>query len=370
MNNNGHKNKKVGIITFHRAINYGAVLQVYALQEKIKELGAEAVILDYRNNLLEKKHKKRRLSECKSIKDYIRYFLLYKNYNKKFDKFRSFSDEFLNLSKKYDNFDELKKDSESYNDFICGSDQVWNHSITNFDTAYFLDFTKTIAKRNSYAASFGIKSIPDEYKDKYNELLKKFNKMSIREKQGAKIIEEVTQRESEVVLDPTFLISKNDWNKIAYDNLIEDKYILVYAFGGSKHIMSLAEKLSKKTGFKIVAINNNYKKSSNVEYLKSVGPREWLGLFKNAEYILTNSFHGTAFSINFNKEFFTEFLPESHGVNSRLEDILELFNLKHRQILSDNVEICDTNIDFTQVNKILGNERKKSVEFLQKIIDE
>lgn len=367
MNNKAEK-QKIGMISFHRAINYGAILQVYALQEKVNELGAECTILDYRNEKLESHHKEMKLSDCKEIKDYIIYFLLHKNYNEKFHAFRNFSYKYLNMSKPYYSAKELEKVEDEYDRFITGSDQVWNFSISNLDPAYFLSFNKGAFKKNSYAASFGVNSLPEKYKDKYYNLLKEFNYLSVREQQGAKIISKLFRKDVQVVLDPTLLISKEEWFKLSKDYFSKNKYILVYAFGGSKNIMDLAKNISKKTGYKVVWISNTYKKSINIKYVKSAGPEEFLGLFKNAEYIITNSFHGTALSINFNKQFFTELLPESKGTNSRMEDILELFKLENRIITSSNSSVIDIPIDYTEVNRILKTERKRSIDFLKCIV--
>jgi len=361
--------KRIGIITYHRAINYGAVLQAYALQKKIKELGAECVILDYRNQKLENKHKKKGFFDCKKIKDFANYLLLAKNHNTKYDKFRKFAKNYLEISEPLYSLNDLKAIEEKYDRFITGSDQVWNYKINDMDVAYFLDFTKEKSKKATYAASFGISSIPNEYRQRYYNLLRDFDNILIREKQGVDIIRELLCKEAKVVLDPTLLVSKEEWYSLAKGNQFNrKKYILVYAFGGSKYIMDLAKNISKQTGYQIICISNTYKKSINTKYVKSAGPEEFLGLFKNAEYIVTNSFHGTAFSINFNKQFFTELLPESHGTNSRLQDILDLFDLRHRQILSSNINISDTQIDYSKVNKILTTERKKSLSYLERIV--
>jgi len=192
----------------------------------------------------------------------------------------------------------------------------------------------------------------------------------IREKQGADIIRELLSRESQLVLDPTLLISKEEWHSLAKENYsVSERYILVYAFSGSKNIMDFAKNISKKTGHKIVWISNTYKKSMNIKYVKSAGPEEFLGLFINAEYIITNSFHGTAFSINLNKQFFTEMLLDTSGVNSRLEDILELFGLENRIVTSCDAGIIDTPIDYKEVNRILETEREKSVSLLRSTIE-
>lgn len=360
---------KVGIISYHRVINYGALLQVYALQEKIKELGAECEIIDYRNKILEDKHKKMKFSECKSIKDYIRYFMLGKCHNKKFNKFRNFSEKYLNTSETCYTKEDLKILFEKYTKVITGSDQVWNHNINGLDDAYYLDFLSDKKKKNSFSASFGYKILPDDYKETYKNLLKDYNMLSVREKHGADIIEDLLRYRPSVVLDPTMLKIKEEWFDFANEYKNKDKYILIYGFSGKNYMMDLAKNIAKKTGYQIVIIQNNYLPSFNIKYEKTAGPKDFLGIFKNAEYILTNSFHGTAFSINLNKEFFTELLPESTKVNSRLEHVLNLFNLEDRKITGSNPDIIENKINYTEVNKKLNNERMKSVQFLKEIID-
>ncbi|WP_157967376.1 polysaccharide pyruvyl transferase family protein [Paraliobacillus zengyii] len=359
---------KVGIITFHRAINYGAVLQVFALQEKLSELGAEPYVLDYRNSTLEQHHKKMKLSDSRGIKEFIIFMMLKKNYNKKFNAFREFSSKYLNVSGPYYNLKDLEKADVIYDKFITGSDQVWNYTINNLDHAYFLPFTKDNSKKNSYAASFGVNIIPEEKKEEYYMLLKDFNTLLVRENQGAEIIDQLLNKNVGVVLDPTLLITKDKWLEIAKDS-VNDRYILVYAFGGSKNIMEFAKKVANKKGYKIIVISSTYKSIiQNVEYVKTAGPEQFLGLFKNAEYVITNSFHGTVFSINLNKQFFTEFLPDSVGTNSRMEDVLELFNLKDRQLLNSDSSIAERLIDYKKVNQILEIERDKSIFLLKNII--
>jgi len=368
MKNEGKK-RRVGIITYHRAINYGAILQAYALQKKIKDLGFKCVILDYRNKRLENRHKKKGISDCKNIKDFIRFILLSKNDNVKRNKFREFLDTYFQLSDPLYNLNDLKKCENEYDKFITGSDQVWNYRINDMDPAYFLAFTKDRSKKVSYAASFGLNNIPSKYKSKYHELLSNINTILIREKQGANIIKELLSKEPKVVLDPTLLVTKEEWYRLAKRSYFGGKkYILIYAFGSSRNIINLANNISKKTGYKIIQISNTWRIDTRIKYVKSAGPVEFLGLFKNAQYIITNSFHGTAFSINFNKQFFTEMLPESTGVNSRLEDILELFGLKDRIITSNDTNMINRTIDYNKVNKILDTERQKSLEMLRKLI--
>lgn len=360
---------KIGIITYHRAINYGAILQTFALHSKLKEIGEKNHILDYRNIKLEKDHAKKNIKELKTPKDLARYFLLYRNYNKKHDKFRSFLDNYLELSEPIFTIEKLKESEKEYTLFITGSDQVWNYKINDKDPAYFLSFVQDKSKKKSYAASFGLGKIPEEYKHQYKNLLNDFDSLLIREKQGVKIIKDLLSRESSVVLDPTMLLSQKQWlTSLGLDKTksyyLNKKYILVYAFAGETNIKKLAINISMRTGYKILWISTTYKHSVKIKYIKTAGPEEFISLFSNAEYIITNSFHGTAFSINFNKEFFTEMLPESSGVNSRLEDILELFGLQERMITSSDADVIDSRIDYDKVNLRLKEERDKSLSLL------
>lgn len=360
--------KKIGIVTYHRPINYGAILQAYALQKKIKECGVECDIIDYRNQTLEKRHKKKKLIEAKSFKQFIRDVVLLKNYNLKYVKFRKFTEMNLTLSRPFNDFKELSGIEDLYDKFVVGSDQVWNYKINKMDHVYLLSFVKEKLKKASYAASFGVDNIPECYRDKYIQSLKDFDKISVREKQGSQIIRDLISKECDVVLDPTLLLSKEEWHEVAEDNIDnDDKYILVYAYGDSKNIMELAKNISKKTSYKIIRILSTYKKSLKIKYIKSAGPGEFLGLFKNAEYVITNSFHGTAFSINFNKQFYVELLPEREGTNSRIIDLLNLFHLQDRIITSISRVDLNQTIDYRNVNKLLNVEREKSYEFLRKI---
>lgn len=361
---------QVGIITYQRAVNYGAILQTYALQNVIKELGYDVKTIDYRNQILEDRHKKMKFSSIKGIKDLIKYFLLSKDVNKKHDKFRRFGDMYLNLSDPVYSQEDLARLEKEYDLFITGSDQVWNYKINGLDSNYFLDFVENKSKKRTYAASFGISEIPEELKQNYKDLLMDFNNILIREKQGAEIISDLLSKESQVVLDPTMLLTKDKWlTFIDSDINYNDKYILVYAFGNPKKIKELALEISIKTGFRILWISTTPKFSKKIKFIKSAGPEEFLTLFNNAEYIITNSFHGTAFSINFNKQFSTELLPETTGVNSRLEDILELFGLQERKILSTDSSIIESKIDYKKVNLKLEEEREKSISLLRDAIE-
>ncbi|MDD5416930.1 MAG: polysaccharide pyruvyl transferase family protein [Candidatus Aenigmarchaeota archaeon] len=361
--------KKIGILTYHRPLNYGAALQAYALQEKVKELGAKCAIIDYRNNILENRNRKLTLFTCKTIKELMLYILRGRSYNRKLKNFRGFGEKYFNLSSTCSTKEEVKGISSDFDKFICGSDQVWNHKINGFDEVYYLNFLENPEKKNSYAASFGFKQIPEEYKSRFYSLLKDYNKLSVREHQGAKIIEQLLGYSPQVVLDPTMLLTKEKWFEIIKPYEHNKKYILVYCFSHEDKVISLAKKIAKKTGYDVISILKPYTPHLGVKYEVELAPDEFLGLFKGAEYVVTNSFHGTAFSILFNKQFFTEFLPEQLGVNSRLEDILEIFGLKSRIITNDDPAVIENKINYDPVNRILEKEREKSTNFLKQIVE-
>lgn len=350
-----------GIITLHKSINYGAVLQTYALSQSVKKLipaENEVFVFDHVNAKIEKYESL--LNFGSNIKSFIlRTIMLPDNVRKKI-RFNSFSTRKLDLRPEYTDED----------CFIAGSDQIWNYNCTGCDKAYFLDFVKNPRNKNSYAASFGTDSVENRYRSELSGLLADFNKISVREIQGQRIIKSIAGRDVPVVLDPTLLLDAKEWEKAAAKTRPKSKYILFYTLMGSHSIYNFANELSKQTGLKIICITNTITaRLKNCRYQNGAGPSEWLSLFLNASYIVTNSFHGTAFAINFNKPFFTELLPPPAPVNSRLENLLDLFGLRGRQIIDGKNSNINEPIDYNRVNRILSEEKNKSIEYLKSIIE-
>ena len=352
----------IRIITFDKAINYGAVLQTYALYNKLKRLDSNTFVIDYENCYIKDaftvKRPPVRLGIGKFLDDLFYAIQLFFK-KAKFKRFRK-----RNLRYNEDKYDSKSK-------YITGSDQVWNYRLTDFDKAYFLDFVQDNSKKYSYAASFGFDVIPDEYLEEYKKLLMDFNRISVRENQGAAIIKKLTGKDVPVLLDPTFLKNKNEWLKMIKYKSYSKKYILMYLMVESKTIIEFAKKLSEEKGLELLYICDARNKSIKfAKYLRRVGPEEWINLFLDAEFIITNSFHGIAFSINFNKLFFTELLPEKFKVNSRIKNILDLFKLRDREIVNGKNNNVDKSIDYNKVNEILEKEKQKSIEYLKSIVEE
>ncbi len=364
---------KIGIITFHRALNYGAVLQAYALSETISQIDSavDAEVIDYRSPYIEGGYKPFTIVGETNIKNIIIALLTMRGRIVKRKKFDQFASKYVRISKKSYRREQLTEANEEYQSFITGSDQVFNDVCTGFDKSYFLDFVSQDLKKNSYAASFGFERIPNGLENDYKMLLQNFNRLSVREEAGKKIIYDLLGRESYLHIDPTFLLGKDEWSKVAVKPK-ETKYILVYLLQPSKTIFDFVDKLSKKTGCTPLLMHLHFFKPNGIKQIVTAGPDEFLGYFANAEYVVTNSFHGTAFSTIFNKKFFVEYQTTAAARNSRQKNLLQLLGLENRVISKDTeaelLNNLDAPIDYTNVEKIISKEREKSKDYLEQII--
>lgn len=354
--------KKIGVLTFQNAYNYGAVLQAYALKTVI---GESCDVINYHNEYFEQLEQS--FHKEKSIKRKIIKVFYKSKLDKRVERFEKFRKNFLIKQQPLIKDNELKNLNNKYNQFITGSDQVWNLNCSGGNKAYFLNFVNDIKKKNSYAASFGSESIDIESREITKSLLKEFNNISIREKSGQKIIKDLLGKDVPVVLDPTMLLTSNEWNNISKEINFNKKYILVYTVLNGDKIVDFAKIMSKITGLEIRCITTSLKPSFGIKCIRDAGPLEWLSLMENAEMVITNSFHGLAFSLIYNKNFYIELLPPPAQTNARIKELLEDLNLSHRVIKNvENIEIKD--IDYTKVNTRLNERRKESLNFLDKII--
>ena len=357
------KEINVGIITFHRAVNYGAVLQTYALQKALEKINVRSEVIDYRDNIIENRFK---FFYNKSLKRFVRDLLYYPVFSSKNKKFEFFLKNYIKTTDKIYTNNEQLKTLQDFDKYITGSDQVWNYKLTKWDKAYFLNFVKDNYKKCSYAASFGLNEIPSKEKDEYIKLLSQFNQISVRESKGAEIVYSLLKRRGMVDLDPTLLLDKKEWSSIAKIPKEKD-YILVFVMQKNDSTFKFAEELAKKKNCDIVYISDSLKRRVKAKYKYSVSPDEWLGYFLNAKYIITNSFHGLAFSINLNKDFFIELQREPATGNSRLENMLDTFNLRERLIVNAKNDNVDKKIDWNKVNKKMEECRQSSMSNLKKI---
>lgn len=355
---------KIGILSFQQAINYGAVLQLYALEIALKKLGHNVEIINYQSEKFTKEYKINHL-EHKIIGIFIQPVKL-----NKYKKFFDFTNKFLSLSKKVYTKDELMRLCEEYDYVIVGSDQVWNYELTNNDSTYLLDFV-TPEKRLSYAASFGLSKLDDKVKEIYKKYLNEFKYITVREKQGNIILKDLCNICSPIVLDPTMLIDRNEWNSMQNNCEYQKngrKFILIYCIAKSEKILRIAKILKEKTGFDIIDLNPRGIKRYLKNSAASAGPEDFVYLFQNAQYVLTNSFHGTAFSINLHKKFLVD-IDNKGNTNSRIVNILELFEMNDRILDDTAIEKMDREIEYNRVEEILKRERMKSITIINKMLE-
>jgi hypothetical protein len=260
------------------------------------------------------------------------------------------------------------KISGQYDIFIAGSDQVWNVKNTNNDYFYFLDFVNESVKKKSYAASFGFDEIPKEYVADYKKHLSSFSDISVRESQGALIIEKLLNIKVPVLLDPTLLLDKNEWTKLCKNRVKINNYILVFGVYFSSEIDCFVKELKRKTGCNVVVINDNVLDNLRSVRVCGIGPYEFIELFVKASYVVTNSYHGTAFSINFRKNFFVA-LQQSYAenTNSRINNLLDIFNLKDRIISGDSEQNCLAPVNYDNIDSKFDEERKHALNYLKNI---
>lgn len=335
---------KAGILTFHYAHHYGAQLQAYALMRAIRLLGVDCEIINYvrKDNIEGSSLFKKGLS-LRSVLSNLDTLLHYRSLKKRHDRFNSFVSGEMKLSEKfYGSYLELCDDPPVYDVYVCGSDQVWNPLIFSektYDPAFFADFAKS-GRRVAYAPSFGISSIPEDRREELAGYLEKFDCLSVREKQGEKIIGETAGREAVTVLDPTLLLTADEWGRLAavpetYGGYpIKDSgYILCYFITDARKYAEYVQAISEKFGLPVVSLCGSRRVVPQTKRkMLDCGPREFLGLFAGASVVCTDSFHGTVFSLIFEKEFysFEASKDPAKAVGSRQHNILEATGLLSR----------------------------------------
>lgn len=365
--------KKVGIITFHNSYNCGSMLQAYALQTILNSKKIDNEIIDFSNDGQRNVYSV--FDQRKNIKGFLRNMIIffYKDSIKNnFDSYEKFKKDNFILSKEiYKKEEELS--DKKYKTVITGSDQVWNITIEDGDKAYFLPWVNN-AKKVAYAPSFGAKNIlkysqtPDIYKNYLNN----FDALSIRENNGQKWIKDLIDKTVPVVLDPTLLLDKTDYDKIETSEIeIPEKYIFYYSPGYNRKINKLVSKISKKYKLPVIAFNkkNFVTKGmmfSNFRLPEIENPSVYLHLIKNATLVITTSFHGTIFSTIYKKRFWTIKNGGMFGDDDRVITLMDNLDLKDRLISMD----FDNNFDYLQeknyknYERLLHIMRQKSMAYL------
>lgn len=374
--------KTIGIITYHHYYNYGTMLQAFALQEKVEQLGYQAELIDFKqdNSLSRYEMLKLRIKRMPVyIKERKKYRALADSREKikeKNELFEQFYKTYLHVGKKkYTTTQQLMENPPVYDGYVVGSDQTWNPFVANSPEAFFLPFVENKSKKGSYGPSSAVKSLSDEKEKEYRKKLSNFSFLSCREQDGAQLLSRITQKEVKCVLDPTLLLSAKEWGKYCEFEIPKEPYILVYFLGEKSEHRRAVEKIQKLTNWKIISLPAAYLEMENNDYKKVWGgPKEFLSLIRGAALICTDSFHGTMFSINFQRNFFSfckSSDSEESSENSRLYSALNIFGLSNRIIHNmDNLTAEDISIDYKNVIPILEEQRRDSIEYLENMLFE
>lgn len=383
--------KKVGIITIFKVDNYGAELQAYATQKALQLMGYDAEIINY-PYFVSPRHTPTKMSDpilpiptkLRLIKKFLPLINWYKTLRQTSEavkirkrNFESFHSINTKQSAEYRTMEALYSNANEYDAYVVGSDQVWNPFNNTSLDPYFLKFAPKGKVRFSYASSFGVSKLPEYGHQYYCEALNGLDSIGVREENAVEIVKNVSGCEAIWVLDPTLLLCSDEWNEVAYEyKPVSDhcgKYVLLYELTPCPYLKQLAFHVAKEKGLNIVRINKDtirVEQDRGIINVMDAGPAEFLWLFKNASFVVTNSFHGTAFSINFNKNFYVV-TPARKDNNSRQRSILRLFNLQHRLMLegADFPESGVMDVDFMPVNQKLAQERLKCKNFIKHSID-
>lgn len=344
---------KIGLLTFTDGTNLGQRLQNYALQTTLRDMGLTVRTIEqvYPHNRF-KYIVKEALDAIKKPSE----FICYKKRSRSFKQFNKKNIDFY--SRKLSFFSDNRWIAEEFDAFIVGSDQIWNPKSPFVGDNFFLKFARP-EQRYTYAPSFSVEEIPDNMKKVYSERLSGFSSISIREDRGAEIVKALTGREAVVVLDPTLLVTRKQWDNIKEKSkLRKDKAYILSVFLGSSYPSEIYE-LSQKLGIALIELENS----------TVINPSEFLDLVEHSTLVLTDSYHITIFSIIYHKPFINFERKCSIDMNSRFQTLYNKLGITNRQwsYLKDNFKDL-LNIDFLSIDKKIAIEKKKSLEFLRKTI--
>ena len=370
-----NKKIKVGVLTMHRVVNYGSYLQAYATQRVFESLGYECELIDY--IYPNKWHYKNGLIKSRNIKAIIVSLLSkfgFTCFNKMQNAIHKSAKKHYNLSSiTYKTPNQIKNNPPKYDIYVTGSDQTWNTHHTKGDSTFLLSFAPKGAIKISFSASLASKGIDERYKSIFTKYLTQYNAVSIRDNNGNKIIKEILGKYAKITLDPTLMLTGKEWVEFAgSDNNTKDEvkyillYMLSYAFEPRPYIYKLLEDLQKKTGFVIYSLSELPKEYNlNYKLYTVIEPEMFIKLFSKASYVVTSSFHGTAFAINFGIPLYS--LIESFESNDDRQKTL-LTNLDLANCLVPLNKSFDEIIPFynnEKMNLKLNDLRMQTIDFLK-----
>lgn len=381
---------KFGIITFHSVINYGSALQAYAMQEGIAKQGVETELIDYRPELKKYSFVSRIFNNRKhifSVEKWKRFLRNKKNKNaiyysdeeyayNRAKSFYAFHEKYFRLSERIVYHQEFENIEASYDAFVCGSDQVWNPTYIGHDMSYFLDFVGVDYKRIAYAPSIAVSEFPKEYRAEIKHEMERFSNISVREQESLSVVHELTGQQATVVVDPTLLLSGKDWERIEKPPKGFDEstpYIFCYFLGSNAEYMEYVNYLKELTELPIVLVTCTelkiFKGYGDIRY-EGIGPGEFVYLIHKANFVCTDSFHGTVFSILKERRFFTfkRYKDRSKtSENSRIYTLLNMIGCPERLISSRDeiIDLYKMDLDYKAIYERIERKKLESEMFLK-----
>lgn len=379
--------KKIGILNCTHIKNYGSVLQSYAMELIVRKLtGYETLSVRY----VEKKDIQYIRNRIPLLldRDIVRYkakgvkrklYLKYWNKDlavqckKREEHFEEFVKSNFHFTDIYYNRNELINSTRDFSGYVLGSDQVW-HPINYGSHFYTMEWIPDDVPKIVYGASFGVYRLPRNQLQGTRDFLSRIDAISVREKRGADIVKELIDREAIVVADPTLLLTTQEWDLVKKDIKLEDKYIFCYFLGDNRKAREYAQKVARKYNLKIYAVVfmdeiNKIDFNFGDEQLYDIGPAEFISYIEKAEYVITDSFHGTIFSILYNKEFivFNRFeISKGQSTNSRIDSLLGIVGLENRRKIDiQDVETINADIDYEEVKKKIDRIQDVSIRYLK-----
>lgn len=367
-----NENMKIGTITTHMADNYGAVLQAFALSTYINSFCPCEIINYYPEYARSSYRLKTKIQNPKSFVYHVYDSLYLNERRKRKERFSTFREKYLKLSQECHNYDELKEISSQYQVIIAGSDQIWNPGLHKFDENYFLTFCQDKVKKYGYAPSFGV----SELKKKDQKIVKLrcegFSDIAFREKSGIEIARKLFGKDFQFVLDPVFLLNKQQWSRLLSNITPKKPYYLCYYLSDPRNSVKHVCELGKKNGVDVFSIGYSIMDClNNAKKLYDLGPLEFLAYIYNAECIFTDSFHATAFSIIFNRPFYTRIDGKNAKRSDRIISLIDSLDLSDRAYAE--TDIC--NMDFSKeikygrTNELLSTFVQESQSYIRSIIE-
>lgn len=376
---------KIGIITTFRQANFGSVLQAFSLQYVIEKMGHNATLIDYRypnDYHFKNGHPKKSFWITRKYK--LRLFLgkIGLKPKNKMLLMNDFISQNVNCTKAYSSKKKLQSNPPIFDIYISGSDQIWNPNTMFGDMSYFLDFAPKTAKKIAYSSSFSCNTIPPKYQYEYKHFLQQYNSIFVREENGRQVAKILTGRtDIEVVLDPTLLLNRNQWaqyaDKSSLKNIPQNYilfYMLAYTFNPQNKMVEILSKLQNQYNLPILSLSEKPTgfegEFIQIEHTHTIGIYEFLDLFRNATMVVTSSFHGTAFALNFGKPLLALIDGEEKS-DDRISTIMEKMGM-NKQLINTKTPIDNSINPFYDVKgeqEILESERNRCLCLLKESIE-